>query len=140
MVKKIILVLLVAFMLPACTTPQIKTVYVDKNIPIPYVPHPPSISRPILDIQTLTPKQKADNGEMIKSLVISLHQATNYACSLEIIVNEYKDLSNLSLGTLLMAPAKPGTLSTVWTEMVSSLSIGQPQPPLLSLPIGSCTP
>jgi hypothetical protein len=76
-----------------CTNQPPKIVYKTVDVPVQYTPAPPSVTRPVLDITTLTPAQKADIGQLGQAYVITAKQLMQYSCLLEKIYDQYQVLS-----------------------------------------------
>jgi hypothetical protein len=77
-----------------CTNQPPKIVYKTVDVPVQYTPAPPAVTRPVLDITTLTPAQKADIGELGKAYVITAKQLMQYSCLLEKVYDQYQVLSS----------------------------------------------
>ena len=73
-----------------------KEVYVDRYVPIPYVPTPPKVERPEYYASTLTEEQRTDIGELAKAYVISTQELKNYASNLELVIGAMIRLAELS--------------------------------------------
>lgn len=93
--KHIILLIFVAIFFAGCATrpPVEHVVYVDKYIPIPIVPNPPTVKKPDYYANSLTEEQKNDIGELGKAYVISSQEAVNYTRNLEEVYEVYKDMA-----------------------------------------------
>lgn len=98
MVKVINKVLLcgVILGLSACSilpAPAPHVVYQTVNKPVYYVPAPPHVTRPVLDINTLPSAQQNDIGQLVAAYKISIKELEDYAIQLETIINKYDTLS-----------------------------------------------
>jgi hypothetical protein len=93
MVKKL-LILCVSLILVGCqTTPTPNTVYKDVKIPSYIVPKPPKIERPQLAIETITPEQQKEQGELVKAYTLTIKQLEQYVVGLEKIITRYDEVS-----------------------------------------------
>ncbi len=89
----LIVVLFVGF-ITACSNIPPKIKYVEKTVPIYYVPKAPNVTPPVLYLTQLTSEQENDIGELAKAFNISLTQETQYACQLKLIVDAYATLAS----------------------------------------------
>lgn len=93
---KIIILIFSILLLAGCGTPRERIVYQDKYIPIPVVPPPPEIIKPVFYINGLSELDKQNIGVLSKAYVISAKQAMAYIDQLLIVYNLYEKLSALS--------------------------------------------
>ena len=96
MVRKITLIVLIVLSLNACQQGRIRTEYKDVFTPINVVPEPPIIKTPILEVNTLTEKDKMDDGELLKAYKITTYQLLDFSKILLTIYDEYMALSKES--------------------------------------------
>lgn len=119
MIKKLLVVLMLAVPLAGCNTfskkPIIKTEYVEKLVPVNAVPQPPKVERPIPETSLLTDADRKDIGKVAKAVTVEKKQWEDYSTILETIINKYKELADkaevqsqleiiLPLPTPLVAP------------------------------------
>jgi hypothetical protein len=100
--------------LVSCKTQPPVIKYKTVDVAVQYTATPPPVTRPTLDVTTLTPAQKADIGELGKAYVITAKQLMQYACLLEKVYNQYATMAknNPSL--------TPSSSSTAATPAVAS--------------------
>ena len=93
---KIKLVAIVAILLlsTGCVKDQlIKTVYVEKKVPVNAVPAPPEIPKPIYEVSKLTPAERNDLGTFVKAVTTDSKAKDGYIEILETVINKYKELA-----------------------------------------------
>lgn len=91
MVKKVLLMLIISGFLISCqTTPEKE--YKDVYKRVPYCPTPPTVERPVLDIETYAWAEN-DLTENPEILIVSLTQLKDYAIELERIIASFKKYS-----------------------------------------------
>ena len=127
MVKTFLISFMAVCILAACSTPTVKTVYQEKDVPVPYVPAPPAYSRPVLAVTQLTPTQAKDTGELAKAYAISLTQVLSYSCQLESIIEAYAILAKQNpvisqVSTLPVLASTQATTQTLVTPSLTTLS------------------
>jgi hypothetical protein len=61
--------------------------------PVYYVPAPPHVDRPALDINNLTDAQKNDIGQLAAAYKITIKELEDYSIELETIIAKYAELS-----------------------------------------------
>jgi len=81
--------------------------YKDVAYPVYVVPTPPEVSRPALEIDKLTPDQRADAGLVLKAQRATDEQKDGYIAQLETIVQKYRELSAISKANLDRILGKP---------------------------------
>lgn len=94
--RNILTIMILGGLLMGCGGVQVKTVYQDVYIPIPYVPEPPEVTEPEYYSTTLTEEQRNDIGELSKAYVIDSKQALSYASNLKKVHDTYKILAENS--------------------------------------------
>lgn len=95
--KRLILAIMLVASLSACNTSRhvVRETY---PIPTPYVPAPPKVDRPAIEIDTLSLENigqltDAEKGKIIKAYVASAEAWRYYALALEKIVAEYAQMA-----------------------------------------------
>lgn len=74
----------------------IKTVYVDKVVPVAVVPTPPTVVKPVSELSKLTPEERKDIGPLSKAMVVDIKQQEGYITLLEAIIDKYRELAEKS--------------------------------------------
>lgn len=95
---KILYTILMTLAITACAGKDqiIKTNYVTVEKPVPTVPRPPEVKKPVLATEELTPEDRKDLGKVAKALVIENKQLRGYVTILESIVDKYRELAEQS--------------------------------------------
>lgn len=65
----------------------------EKEVPVFKVPVPPTVDKPVLQVESLTTEQMENPNLVSQAYVLSLVSAELYALQLKTIVDKYKELS-----------------------------------------------
>lgn len=88
---KIITLIIFSLLVGCSSVPIIKTQTVNK--PVIYVPEPPTVTRPNLEIFNLSEEDKKDIGKVSKAHGVDLVQLSDYVNILELIIDKYRELA-----------------------------------------------
>jgi len=84
----------ILLLLTGCPKEQlVKTVYVEKKVPVNAVPAPPNIPVPTYEVSKLTPAERNDLGTFVKAVTTDNKTKDGYIEILELVINKYKELA-----------------------------------------------
>ena len=93
-IKLLVVAAMVVFTTACVPDPIIKTVYVEKKVPVNAVPAPPKVERPIYETSKLTAEDRKDIGRVTQAVTTEAKQKDGYIEILEMVINKYKELAD----------------------------------------------
>jgi hypothetical protein len=94
---KLLAVAVVVVLATACVPKTIiKTEYVEKKVPVPAVPAPPQVEKPVYETSKLTEEDRKDIGKVTQAVTVEAKQKDGYIVILEMVINKYKELADKS--------------------------------------------
>lgn len=132
--KTFILPVLLMVALTGCFGKQnVRVEYVDRPYPVPSVPKPPRVDRPVLEIDKLSQSERANIGSTVKALVVSLQQQREYSAILEEIIQIYEQMAIKSEIIIELLPgATTGTDALIFSTTQDQTEV-KPTPDVMRL-------